>query len=256
MERAPALSRYDTPAYSVVEYSLVFASLFCLPYIWQRMYMAKSAGDLARSIVVTPFIYTLLIASCWIIGTSAFAIYPTEFGTTDVLLGRMFHDHAPYLGAFVLVAAFAAGISSVDSQLLSSASLLTRDLWQGATKDPELEYRVARYSTLGTLVVVYLACLGMESTPVMSLILLGLSLGVCQLPTLFALFFMNRCPEPAAFWSTVAGVAVYSWRELLGKDVLPGVQTISFCAGSALLVFVVLYVVHREPAANPQAELA
>ena len=74
------------------------------------------------------------------------------------MVGAIFRENAPYFGAMVLVAAFAAGMSTVDSQMLSAGSLFARDLTPLVFKrvNQRSSYLIGRWATMGLLGLLYL----------------------------------------------------------------------------------------------------
>ena len=56
------------------ELGLLPLSFSFLPYLWQRMYMAKSASHVAKNLLVVPIIFIVLFFTTWVIGTSAHVI--------------------------------------------------------------------------------------------------------------------------------------------------------------------------------------
>lgn len=242
----------------------IMMSLFFLPYVWQRAYMAKSAVDVVKTMAVLSVVCFFLIFAVWIIGTSALRLFPDGLADGDNVLGAVFRDHAPYFGAVVLVAAFAAGMSTVDSQLLSAGSLMTHDI-----KRPLLRrrlvarlgwrenYKFARVMTLVLLAGIYVWSLTLQSTLVMTLIILGMSLTVVMAPAVLGIFYWKRASAAAAFWSIALGLAVFLIKGLtpLGVYFPTAMLPSSWALIVATVVFVVLSLVtDSEKLAESRAE--
>ena len=209
----PEKAQYQSTSLSFLEKILVYPALFCLPYVWQRMYMAKHPQQIRDTALFMPLVYFVVVVACWIIGTGALVILP-ELASEDLLIGAIFREYAPYFGAIVLVAAFSAGLSSVDSQLLSAASVITRDFGT-KHRSAQKEFQAARLWTLVILVCVYGVSLALESTPVIGLILIAFGLGAVMVPALFASVMIPGVPEAAIFWSVVAGYLVCIFKVLI-----------------------------------------
>ena len=194
-------------------------SFFFLPYVWQRSYMAKSTVKLAKTIVLVPVIFAILFFVTWVIGTSALVKFPDGLADGDSVLGALFNQNAPYFGAIFLVAAFAAGMSTVDSQLLSAGSILTHDIKRKIIKRRVVarlrwrdNYKFARVATMVLLMGIYIWALTLQNQSVVVLIILGISINVVFLPILFGLFFWKRSSAAGALWAMILGIAAFGTK--------------------------------------------
>ncbi len=68
------------------ELGLLPLSFSFLPYIWQRMYMARSATHVAKNLMAVPVIFVVLFFTTWVIGTSAHVILPEGLQDADSVL--------------------------------------------------------------------------------------------------------------------------------------------------------------------------
>lgn len=242
MAKKPEITDYsEVAAWPVIEKTFAIPALFVLPYMLQRMFMASSARDLVKMTLVTPPLYISIIVSCWVIGTGALTLYPEGLDRPDQLLGKLFADHAPYVGALILVAAFSAGISTVDSQLLTAASLVTKDVRRHKEGDTEaLEFRLGRFTSLGILVVVTVVALFLQQYNIIDLVLLGIFLSASFLPAIVCTFFWRRCSEAAVFYSVLAGAAGYAVRAWVpgSQNWIAGAGLITWAGGAAILAMV------------------
>lgn len=104
-----------------------------MPHMWQKYYSARSPEVLGKVSVLTPFWNSWLMAVVpLMVGISAHVpgVIPSiNAQNSDQLLPLFFAHYAPLLGTLVIAGILAAGISTVNSQLLSSASLFTADLY-------------------------------------------------------------------------------------------------------------------------------
>ncbi|MEW6047027.1 MAG: hypothetical protein AB1609_11175 [Bacillota bacterium] len=127
---------------------------------------------------------------------------------TDSLVVLVVAKHFPMLAAIVTAAAVAAGMSTLDSQLLSASSLVTRDFYVRYCKpdaSPQQEARVGQLAVLVLSVIIYVFAL---TWPGLIVPLATAGAGICVAgylgPTIGALFW-PRVGKDAAFWSMVAG---------------------------------------------------
>ena len=98
-----------------------------LPHLWQRNYMAKSEEAFSKSIVVFSVLSLILLMSTMLIGVSGMSLI-NDLSDSDKLIPIMFGEYAPMLLPLLVLATFSAGMSTIDSQLLTSSSVITRDV--------------------------------------------------------------------------------------------------------------------------------
>lgn len=232
------------------ELGLLPLSFSFLPYLWQRMYMARTATSVAKNLMSVPIIFVVLFFITWLLGTSAHNMFPEGLKDADNVLGAVFRVNAPYFGAFVLVAAFAAGMSTVDSQLLSAGSLITHDLRKLIKPGDAVSNFVfvfGRWATIVLMVLLYLWSLTLKSQSVLNLIILGISLTIIYIPCVFGMFYWKRATTTGASWSMGAGliVALIKQFKIFGLDVLfpAPLGTISWGLVAAIVAFVVVSLV-------------
>jgi len=142
-------------------------------------------------------------------------IFPDGLADGDSVLGAIFNRHAPVFGAFVLVAAFAGGMSTVDSQMLTAGSILSEDLRPLFPRKANggSDFRFARLATLGLLLGIYAWSLLLEWRSVLSLIMLGIGVNVIFVPSVLGMFYWKRSSAVAAFWSLFFGLLVLLLKE-------------------------------------------
>ena len=245
LEKAPQNVQFK-PSIGYYEHIPMCASFFLLPYIWQRMYMAKSVKTIAKNTMLLPIIFILLFSTTWVIGNSAFSILPEVLKDSDNVIGAIFNSKAPYFGAFILVAAFAAGMSTVDSQLLSAGSLFTKDIIP--KRFIKNDYKVARIITMALMVGIFLWSLTLKSTSVLALIILGVSLTPILIPATYGAFFWKKASTEGAFWSMALGLGVFilhKWTSLLSFLDIGGSITWSFLTACSTYVVVSLLTNHK-----------
>ncbi len=231
------------------EVAITTISFPFLPYIWQRMYMARSSAMVAKNLMSVPIIFVVLFFVCWVLGTSAVSVFPDGLEDPDSVFGAMFAVKAPFFGALVLVAAFAAGMSTVDSQVLGAGSLVTHDikpLVGGRETQADADvYLFGRWSALFLLIALYVISLFLQKAGIVFLIILGVSLTVVFLPCVFGMFYWKQATSAGASWSLGVGLVVFLIRQfkLFGIGNWEFVQTlgpITWSLIAAIVVFVVV----------------
>jgi SSS family solute:Na+ symporter len=184
-----------------------------LPHMLQRSFMAKSARSITQSAVavtiLSPWFQTVTVM---IIGVSALVLLPgLKGGATDAIIPALLAKYAPYMGAIVTSAAFAAGMSTLDSQLLSASSLITRDIWVkyiDKTADHKKQTRIGQLFVLVVTIVMYLFVL---TKPGLIVVLGTAGAGICIAGYVFpviGVLFWPRVGKTAALWSLIVGGVV------------------------------------------------
>src|SRR5699024_6657311 len=104
-----------------------------MPHMWQKFYSAKSPMILAKTSIITPFWNSWLMAlGALFIGMLAHTqglVPGLTSDSIDAIIPLFFSTYTPVFGSILVAAVTAAGISSINSALLSSASLLVNDIY-------------------------------------------------------------------------------------------------------------------------------
>ena len=223
-----------------------------LPHMIQRSFMAKSGRSITQSAVavgiLSPWFQTVTVM---IIGVSALVLLPGLTGkATDAIIPTLLAKYAPYVGAVVTSAAFAAGMSTLDSQLISASSLITRDIWVkyiDKKADHKRETLIGKIFVLVVTVVMYLFVL---TKPGFIVVLGTAGAGICIAAYIFpaiGVLFWPRAGKTAALWALiVAGVVAFLtfavWKFPLG------IHNTLWGMGAGLIVFLILtYATKRVP---------
>ncbi len=236
-------------SFKYYEYLPMCLSFFFLPHVWQRSYMARSATNLVKTIAIIPFVFLILFFIAWLIGMSALTLFPNGMEDGDSVLGAILNRNAPYFGAFVLVAAFAAGMSTVDSQLLSAGAIVTHDIKRKIIKRRVVarlrwrdNYKFARMVTMFLLLAIYVWSLTLQEKSIFSLIILGVSLTVIFLPVVIGIFYWKRASTTGATVSMIIGLSVFLLKAMtpLGAYFPTELGAASWTLLTSSLVFIVV----------------
>lgn len=228
------------PSVKFFEVYINQVSWFFLPYVWQRMYMSRNAQALAKVAVAISILFFVLFLVTWVIGNSAFTLLPNGLQDGDFILGTIFKKYAPYFGAFVIVAVFSAGMSTVDSQLLSSGSLVTYDFKKKNASKKSNNFILGRNFTLGLLGFIYIWSLFLKTASVYSLILMSSSMAVILIPATIGIFYWKRCTTEGAVASIVVGMLIFFAKTFTPLEAyfLESIGTISWTLGFTLITFI------------------
>jgi len=131
---------------------------FCLwPQVFQRFMMGRSKEVMVRAIWGQLAVYIFMKFNLITIGIMATAVLYGKINDSDKLVAEMYAQNFPLGGAFVVLAILACGMSTIDSILLSVASIFTRDIVEKLLPNPLPEasrYHLAQTISVVTLVLV------------------------------------------------------------------------------------------------------
>lgn len=198
-----------------------------LPHMWQKFYSAKSAEVLGKVAVMTPFWNSWMMAIIpLVIGTAAVipGIAPgVTKETSDTILPLIFAEHAPVLGAFVVAGILAAAISTINSQLLSSASIVAEDIVNSLRSEPLSSSqstqvtRVVVASLTGLILILALAPGGAGLlVPIASL---GFGLGLQLVPSALGMLHFRFVTEKGAFCGLISGAVLMIFMAIFNTDI-------------------------------------
>lgn len=175
------------------------------PQLYQRLCAAESDRSIGRMATLYPAVAWLAFLPPILIGTLGHLEYPDldRAGSDNILPTLIMDVGGEWLGGLVLVAGLAALMSTMDSQLLATGSLVTRDLMARESED---------WGGRGA-VIVSLSLLGLmlslwSDLSILNLGLLAFSMYAVMFPAVFAAAHWSRIDGRAVVASIVAGEAV------------------------------------------------
>jgi len=233
------------------------------PQLFQRFYAARDAVALRRTMVLYPLLtgfLFLLPVSIGVIGRLAFAELPAG-AASDQILPLLLSQYAPaWIEALVLVAALAALMSTLDSQLLTLSSMVTRDVIE-----PGIEgYYMKRHATWGrdqtprwigkaVVTILALAGLGIAWNPPASFLEIATETftGLAVLfPTVVALLYWRRVTAAGAIASILVGeglVLAYHFDWLPTFGTLPVIPVV----GATIVILVLVSLLSKRTGPQP-----
>ncbi|MFK5689523.1 sodium:solute symporter [Ornithinimicrobium sp. LYQ92] len=203
-----------------------------LPHMWQKFYSARDPKVLGKVAAISPFWTSWLMALVpMFIGIAAIVpgLVPGADENSDSILPLLFAEYLPIVGALVVAGILAAAMSTINSQLLSSASLVAEDVWRRFF-DRELTGRrlrnVNRVVVAGLTLLVYLIALSPQGAgylvPVSAL---GFGLGLQLVPTALGVLYLRGITPHGALAGLVAGVVALALVAITGLSPLgPGLS--------------------------------
>ena len=159
-EGARLFERPENGLYSggaLASWSLVISlTVVSFPHMLVRLVAARSEAALRRVCVLYPLALVALWLPAVLLGLLGRAAFPgLEGRASDQVFTRLVEEVAPAgLGAFGLVAVLAAVMSTLDAQLLTLGSMLSRDVLPGR-RDARAEVRAGRAFAVVVAVLVF-----------------------------------------------------------------------------------------------------
>lgn len=189
-----------------------------LPHVFVRAgLMAKDIGGIRKLLVSYPILDTLIWAAPVVIGISGLIILPgLSEADTELLIPYMvqnvIYGQLPVLGNVLLslffLGAIAVGMSTADSFLLVSASIVTEDILEKIC-GIKLTEKTRVLSIRLTIGIIGLVCILLALNPpelIWTLIMFAISLVIPLFPPLVAALYWRRATSSAAIISVIAGV--------------------------------------------------
>ncbi|MGE7270000.1 sodium:solute symporter family protein [Brevibacillus panacihumi] len=219
-----------------------------MPHMWQKFYSAKSPLILAKTSIITPFWNSWLMAlGALFIGMLAHTpglVPGLSAETSDRIIPLFFSSYAPLFGSIVVAAVIAAGISTINSALLSSASLLVNDLFvRFVKKDASLEKTtsIAKATVLlMTVLVVIISFIPAAQGFLVPVAALGYGIVLQLVPAALGPLFWQGGTKAGAIASIFVGLAGLTFVYLAGSPLPIGPATTGFLLGLAAFFIVSL----------------
>ena len=175
------------------------------PQLYQRLCAAESDAAIGRMATLYPAVAWLAFLPPILIGTIGHLSYPDldRAGSDNILPTMIMDVGGEWLGGLVLVAGLAALMSTMDSQLLATGSLVTRDLL-----DKESPEDWSRESVIISLSLLGLALSVWSDLSILDLGLLAFSMYAVMFPSVLASAHFDDIDGRAVVASILAGEAV------------------------------------------------
>ncbi|MEM6293061.1 MAG: sodium:solute symporter, partial [Myxococcota bacterium] len=197
---------------------LAIGSLGNLPGqdLMQRIFASRSARTASAACVLAGVAYLLLGALPILVGLAADVVAPqTQGESTLTALAGLFLS--PVMSTVLLLAVVSAVLSTIDSAILSPASVLSENLFGARTKPPEQRLAASRRAVaLVATVSCVVAYLGADAYELLeSAYALGL---VSLLVPLLGGVWGRRADERAALASMAVGTGTWVLHMVLGWE--------------------------------------
>lgn len=238
------------------------------PQSVQRIYAAKSARTLRRSLQVMAFLplSTTLIAV--VVGIYGAAYFPGLVGERSDTILTVVCRHIQEQSAFgywlvvvLFSAVLAAIMSTADSVLLSISSMLTKDIYGrfrgGNAAQKQLTWfgKATSWTLMLTLIA---AAIQLRDTSLVQLLDYKFDLLVQLSPAFILSLHWSRMTGTATFWGLLAGVATAMLMAALGYGKVAGIHAglYALLVNLTIAVLGTLASADKEPIRKPRADPA
>ena len=184
-----------------------------IPHMWQRMLMAENPKVIAKTSVLsgTAALWIITFSALIIGGVSSGAVPELPAGiASDGLMTYVYTQFFPVGALLIVVAAFAAGMSTISSQILTTSSLFVRDIVKRPFRpdmEPQREGRIGRYFTVVFSIIVLLFALSPAAEQaIIPLATDGVALVLLYIPCVVGLFCWEGASKAGARWSLIIGL--------------------------------------------------
>lgn len=216
-ERPDLLQRPTTGLYTpraFVSWSLAISlTVIAFPHMLVRLMAARDERAMRRTAVTYPFALALLWLPVVLIGVLGALEFPgLEGRARDRVFSMMAAEHLPAgLEVFALLAVLAAVMSTLDAQILTLGSMLTRDVLDHVAPARDARADVVRGRVFGVALagLVYALWRAFDTTTVFELASVAFSGYVTLFPTLLLGVRWSRFTARGALSSIVVGNAAY-----------------------------------------------
>lgn len=184
-----------------------------MPHMWQKFYSAQSPRVLGKVAAMTPIWNSWIMAVVpLVVAISAMipGVIPNiSIANSDTILPLLYTHHFPILGGIVVAGILAAAMSTINSQLLSSASIVAEDIWN-TLSNKKLSSDGTKKITQGVVLSLTVLILILALTPggtgfLVPIAALGFGLGLQLVPSALGMLYFKKVTETGAFYGIVIG---------------------------------------------------
>ena len=258
LEESPELiTRGKMPMRQFFSYGIIVAfSPIVFPQLFMRLLTGRDPKTLKRIMCFYPIpalVMMFLMATLGMWGSTA--IPGLAGAESDAVLPMLLTEYTPiWMMGILGAAAFAAMMSTMDSQLLSVTTMITRDFLSRSGLSDASDATMVRISRILVFVLAILALILAVFSPAGIITIITFALGgfACLLAPVIGALYWKRCTHQAAIWSVITSQVC-----LIGLEtgLLPESLKFGFLAGlPAIVVSIVVLVIVTLLTAPPQDE--
>lgn len=258
MDQSPELiTRSKMTMRQFFSYGIIVAfSPIVFPQLFMRLLTGRDPKTLKRIMCFYPIpalVMMFLMATLGMWGRTA--IPGLEGAQSDAILPMLLTGYTPiWMMGILGAAAFAAMMSTMDSQLLSVTTMITRDFFSRSRLAGASETTMVRISRILVFVLAILALILAVFSPAKIITIIEFALGgfACLLAPVVAALYWKRCTHQAAIWSVITSQICIIGLE---TGLLPESLKFGFLSGlPAIIMSIVVLVVVTYLTPPPQDE--
>lgn len=258
MDQSPELiTRSKMTMRQFFSYGIIVAfSPIVFPQLFMRLLTGRDPKTLKRIMCFYPIpalVMMFLMATLGMWGRTA--IPGLEGAQSDAILPMLLTGYTPiWMMGILGAAAFAAMMSTMDSQLLSVTTMITRDFFSRSRLAGASETTMVRISRILVFVLAILALILAVFSPAKIITIIEFALGgfACLLAPVVAALYWKRCTHQAAIWSVITSQICIIGLE---TGLLPESLKFGFLSGlPAIAMSIVVLVVVTYLTPPPQDE--
>lgn len=224
-----------------------------MPHMWQKFYSANSPTTLAKTSIITPFWNSWLMAlAALFIGMLAHTpeLVPNlTHENSDTIIPLFFSTWPAIFGSIVVVGVIAAGISTINSALLTSASLLVNDIYVRFFNKNASAKRITYFGKLTvlimTLVVVIVGFLPVAQGFLIPIANIGYGLVMQLVPAALGPLYWRKGTLQGAVSSIIVGVSTLIIINLFGSPLPLGPGTSGLILGLVTFIIVSMITIDK-----------
>lgn len=234
----------------VSRWVVITFGMMVFPQVTLRFFAGKSLNVMKWSAVFSSIYLTGIYVFTPCVGFIGRVLMP-ELGAPDTIFPELLLKYTPTVfAALVISGALAAAMSTGDSQLHATASMISTDIYKrhiNRKADEGTLYNVAR---IGVLIIGLVSVIFALSKPsaLMDLLVLSTAGVGCLVPTVIGGLYWKRATEAAAITSIVVGEACMIYMTFICKMSPLGFSAGFWSMGISLVLFVLVSLVTKPKA--------
>jgi sodium/proline symporter len=192
---------------------------FGMPHVITKFMSIQSASELNKSKWLGMSWQVLVLSAAVCVGLIAIAYFPNGLSNPQMVFVDMVRDlFHPFFAGFILCAVLAASMSTMDSQIIVCASVLSEDLYERVFKkeiSSDAKLMVSRYGVIVVSVVALLLSFNRSTTIMDTVSYSWAGLGSSFGPLVLSALYSKQANRYGAIAGILTGgVAVMVWPHL------------------------------------------
>jgi solute:Na+ symporter, SSS family len=203
---------------------------FGMPHIITKFMGIKHVSEINKSKWLGMSWQVIALGAATWIGLVSIAYFPQGLDKPEMVFVEMVKDlFPPFIGGFILCAIIAANLSTMDSQILVAASMISEDLYKPLHRHPPSDRKVLWISKVSVVFIAFIALMlaFKRSSTILDTVLYSWSgLGSAFGPLVLMSLYSTRINRYGALAGIIVGtLTVMSWPYLNAKltsyEILP-----------------------------------